>query len=398
MHDKIIKTLLEPDNFKQYGSLVNKQTFGDDRAAYKAFRCISSWFEDHDKALSVEELETLHRGVLGPTVHKRDLEDTELFYEGLRSCEATESAEFYLQTIKRQNLLLDAGTELINLAQETDSEKVSALLDGLRDKLEVQAATEMEGLPSVEEFCKTLDAVHKWDMPFPELNERVQGFGPGRTMLIFALSNVGKSSFCVSLINGFLQQGARVLDVSITEDPLSRRIPRLLQAMNHMSYTDIEARKAELYEGFLEQYGDQYLFRYDAGMTASKLRKLAETFQPDIMVVDNFSKLQRTGRKELNHAKTLGLNLADLKGIGEEYQCGVIPVCQASDTARGKRVLTMADIADSKVDVPGELEIALGIAPAEAGAPQRHFNLAKNKLGPEETFILPFNAELCKWG
>ena len=104
------------------------------------------------------------------------------------------------------------------------------------------------------------------------------------------------------------------------------------------------------------------------------------------------------GRQDVNHAKSIGLNLAELKGLSETYDFGCIPVCQAADSARGKTILSMQDIADSKVDVPGELEIALGMAPGETTKDLMYFTLAKNKLGAEDHFTLNFNAQNCQFG
>ena len=197
---------------------------------------------------------------------------------------------------------------------------------------------------------------------------------------------MGKSSWCLNEVHTFMQQGKKVLDISVSEDPIGRRLPRLLQSVYHKPYHEIEERKSDYYTDFLNHYKDLYRFKYLAtGCHVSEILKDIEDFQPDVVVVDGFSKM-KVSKGDSNRATELGVILAHLKSYAELYKFGVIPVCQAANTARGKAKLTMADIADSKVSVPAELEMAIGIGFEGDNAGQstrRTITTAKNKLGPE---------------
>lgn len=401
MQLQLLKAMFNKDSYVKYNELLHKDQLDEmNKQAYACLNILHDYYKENEASPTLEMVKSYHKDVVLKNVSANgaQLTDAQCLYEMLEGVELDESVEFYAKRSKLSNDIHAVGSKLVNMMNNPDADEVVEVLQNSIKAIQTEEKAQEQGyLPSVDDFCKTLENVHKWEMPFQPLNERTQGFGPSRSMLLFALSNVGKSSVALAMAYGFMQQGARVLDLSITEDPFSRRMPRLMQAIYDVPYLEIEQNKADYYQRFLDEYGDMYAFVYDAGMTMAAIRKHVEAFKPDIVIVDNFTKIQRKSKQDVNHAKSIGLNLAELKGLAEEYQFGVIPVCQAADSANGKTVLTMRDIADSKVDVPAELEIAVGIAAGQASNGMLYFNLAKNKLGPEEQFAMAFNAATCQF-
>lgn len=400
MYLQLLKSMFERENYEQYADVLSPERLEElNQQAPVCFDILKKFYKEYDDSPSLEMVKDYHLNNVLKTVSKNgaQVDNATALYEMLETTEVDNSAKFLAEQVHLSDIVNRIGSSLVKHTANPDRDEVLELLETTKAQLERENKEEASYLPTVEEFCKTLDSVHKWDMPFQALHDRTHGFGPSRSMLVFALSNVGKSSFCLAAAVGFMKQGAKVLDLSITEDPFSRRMPRLMQAAYGLTYMDIEQDKEGTYERFLAEYGDQYAFVYDAGMTFPAIRKHIKAFEPDIVIVDNFTKINRKSKQDVNHAKSIGLNLAELKGLSEEYNFGLIPVCQAADTANGKTVLTMRDIADSKVDVPAELEIAVGIAAAPSSKELLYFNLAKNKLGPEEHFAMAFKPETCQF-
>lgn len=400
MHNGLLKALFNPQVWKDSNHAIKKQLFQGDEDGWLIVSTLRRFYDTNPSSVpSVQDVKDyLISVVLAGEKETRRNELTKRI-DDIRDSAADESSgSFVAGQLAAQAVLLELGGALSTQVNNPDVTAVVQTLEEAKTKLEKnqEKANQLQ-LPTPDEFCHTMDAVSKWHWSIRGLDERTQGFGPGRSALIFGLANVGKSSLTLELLKGFMAQGARVLDISINEDPFSRRMPRMLQAITHKPYIEVVQNKRHWYEKFLGKYGEQYRFVYDPATTIHKIKGWVEEFKPDIVVVDNFSKVTRHTKQEVNHAKQLGLILSDLKGLAEEYQFGVIPVCQASDSAQGRQRLTMANIADSRVDVPGELEIAIGVAASESGGSLRYLSLAKNKLGPEEYWAVNFDESTCQW-
>lgn len=401
MHNGLIKALFKPNTWKDCKHVIKKQLFQGDEDAWLIVSTLKRFYSDSpDATPSIESIrDYIVTSVLAGEKESKRNEISQRLDEIAASSDDGASGSFIAKQLITQAVVIELGASLSEQASNPDIEEVINSLDQAKARLVKHADRRAELLlPTLDEFCSTMELVSKWQFSLEGLNIRTQGFGPGRSALIFGLANVGKSSLTLELIRGFLKQGAKVLDISINEDPFSRRMPRLLQAMSKTPkhYVDVVENKRSMYEKFTTKYSKQYRFVYDPAASITKIRRWVEEFKPDIVIVDNFSKVQRNDKHDVNHAKSLGLILSDLKGLAEEYGFGVIPVCQAAASANGKTRLTMADIADSKVDVPGELEIAIGIAKGDVGE-IRYINLVKNKLGKEESFAVNFDEATCKF-
>jgi hypothetical protein len=411
MINQILHKLFDPEYFKKYAHLLTQEEhFKDDFLAWDIFLHLQDYYASNTQPIKPEQLCLIHASLGKLGMSERKQKPIQERYLEIAAQKDEQPVDYYLAKLNKQHIILGLTNELADIAAGDSDKDVVGVIDSYRSKLTNQASEqEVLALPSVDEFMKNVGGVETWHWPLPKLSETLHGFGAGRSCLIFGRSNVGKSSFTLFCIRSFLEQGARVLDLSIMEDPFVRRMPRLLQTMTGLDYTKTLENRQRLYQKFLDKYGDNYLFRYDPALNIAKIGKLAERFKPDIVVVDNFSKVNRFSKQEINHAKALGLILADLKGLAETHGFGVIPVCQAAASASGDpraakpegkmpvETLTMAHIADSRVDVPGELEMAIGIAASNTSERIMYLNIVKNKLGAETRIPLFVDKATNQW-
>jgi KaiC/GvpD/RAD55 family RecA-like ATPase len=398
MHPQIIKALLEKPVFDEACLVIGKDTFSGNSIASDSYDCLKSYYSEHDNELSVEELRDYHKQLLCLGQKESRIAMVDDFYIQVEEADVDSIGGKLVDALRIRGGMDKYTNAFTRLTEMPDKEKIRQLGENL-----VQLAGEESvedntfELPSVEDFCKDMESISKWDVSCPAMDEMMQGFGPGRSWLVFGLSNVGKSSFCINEAVHFMKQGARILDVSVSEDPLSRRIPRILQCCYNINFSELQEGKAEYYERFLEEFGELYRFNYmSSGASVRELKPMIEQFEPDILIVDGYWKMILNKSKDKNDAQARGMLLAELKSYAEEYQFGVIPVQQAADSARGKTLLTMQDIAGSKVDVPGELEIATGISAGENRGVIT-INFAKNKLGPEDSVNRQLEDATCQW-
>ena len=386
MQQQIIKELLDPVQFEEYGSSIRKVHFRDNPVAEDSYKHLKEYYKNNKEQLSAADLENIH---LSTIVDSREnvINEIKDFYTEVKETDEQQPIKYLLNKIKLQDVIEKSVGKLTAGIANPEVKEVENIVDDLVKALEKDKESEAKlELPTLEEFTKSMDAVNEMHWSCHKFNEVVYGFGQGRSCLVFALSNMGKSSWCLNEVHNFMQQGKKVLDISVSEDPIGRRLPRLLQSVYHRPYNEIEERKQDYYADFLNHYKDLYRFKYLAtGCHVSEILKDIEDFQPDVVIVDGFSKM-RVSKGDSNRATELGVILAHLKSYAELYKFGVIPVCQAAATAKGKAKLTMGDIADSKVAVPAELEMAIGIGFDGENSGQsnrRTISTAKNKLGPE---------------
>lgn len=404
---KLLKSLLEKDNYDEFGSSILKRHLTGsynakiDSIEWQVFsKTLKPYMKEAKRDIEVDALEQVHMSSLQDS--RTDvLTEHQNFFKKLKELNVEKSeVGFYLRKCKTQVLAEKLVTD-INL--QISSPDVDSFRDTLEDGLKSLGDTTGETsltLRSPEEAFATFDSVNEFEWACPRFNTMAGGFGRERSCLLFALSNMGKSSFTINNIAPWVKSGLKVLDISVAEDTETRRIPHVIQTLKGTTRSEISENYREEYTNFYNEYKENYAFIHiSTGTNVSELRKYIKEFQPDILIVDGFGKLSK-GKSEVNHAKLLGLISSDLKSMAVEFNLGLVCICQAANTARGKTKLSMMDIADSKVDVAGEFEIIAGIGCESAEpnlSPNRVINFSKSKLGEEGELGYRFTKETNKW-
>jgi KaiC/GvpD/RAD55 family RecA-like ATPase len=198
-------------------------------------------------------------------------------------------------------------------------------------------------------------------------------------IVVFAPTDMGKTLFAVNMSYGFLKQGLKVLYVG-NEDPGEDILTRLLTRLTGMN-VDAIRRNPDKADKIARKrgYDNFILVEADPG-TESEIRKFVETYEPDVLIVDQIRNLDM---RESNRVLQLERAAQMMRNIGKRYDLLPVSFTQAGDSATGKLFLERGDIDYSNVGIPGTADVLIGIgADGEMEMRgDRMLSLVKNKRG-----------------
>ena len=216
---------------------------------------------------------------------------------------------------------------------------------------------------------------------FPRvLTERLDGGClRGHHVVVFARPEVGKTTFVINAIYGFLKQSLKVLYVG-NEDPLDdivlRAVSRLSDLTKHEIIDDPDAADRLAREN---GYDNLVLASMTPG-TPKEIEALVIEHKPDVVVVDQ---LRNIIVGEENFTRSLERVAQMLRAIGKRHNALMISVTQAGDSASGKSILDMGDVDSSNTGIPAQADVMIGIGMSRDDEMQgrRVISLPKNKPG-----------------
>lgn len=230
------------------------------------------------------------------------------------------------------------------------------------------------------------DLEAKWSFNIPTLARKISGISDGHLIEIGARPNCGKTSFHASVIaseNGFAAQGAKCV-ILCNEESAHRVGARYLTAATGMSLQQIKQNPAEANKRY-QPIRDKIFIKDSTGRDMNWVEGLVKSYKPDIVVLDMGDKFARTGgfarpdealRNCASHARM----------IAKEYGCAVLYMSQLSAEAEGKILLNQSMMEGSRTGKAAEADLMLLLARnpvvdnKEEDDPERHINIAKNKL------------------
>ena len=232
---------------------------------------------------------------------------------------------------------------------------------------------------------------------FPDsLNRRLDGgLKRGHHMVIFARPEMGKTMTVINMMCGFAEDGHKVLYIG-NEDPIAdigmRAVNRLTGRTKYDVLEDLDGAEAIARERGYENI----VFMSLAPGTPREIRAAIEEHRPDVLVLDQ---LRNIDMKNDHFTQALEAAAKEARAWAKRYDCVVVSVTQAGDSASGKSILDLGDVDSSNTGIPATADVMLGI-----GATDQHiqrgevvFSLPKNKVsGKHEYFSVQTNPPLSK--
>jgi archaellum biogenesis ATPase FlaH len=278
----------------------------------------------------------------------------------------------------------------------------------------------MEKWRSVQDGISDLDTIEKeiytgWDVELlvqthhsprnlirllPVTLDKLTGGGamPGDHILVFAFTEVGKSLFCINLVFGFLKQGLRVLYIE-NEEPIARTQMRVINRITGKTKKEIIENYGNL-QPILDKAG--YKNFTIAGLSPGsfdEIKEITEEIDPHVVIFNQLGNLD-TGVKRDGPTIQLLSASQNARNLAKKEARVVISVAQASDDAYGRAGLRKNDVQWSNVDLPGTLDLQVGIGCTEEMEQMgtRRITLCKDKLGGNsgEYFDCRFIKEISK--
>lgn len=192
----------------------------------------------------------------------------------------------------------------------------------------------------------------------------------------------------INIVGGILQAGYRVLYIG-NEDPSEIIILRVLGRLCNVPRNELLSKKKH-YDGLARSRGyNNFTFAGLCPGTIGEIRSLIEAYEPDVVVVDQVKNLHVT---KASSVENLEEAVEHTRNFAKEFNIVSIVVTQAGESARGKLVLDLEDVYNSKTGIPGQMDLMIGIGQDEAHKMSSRVVLStpKNKLSA------PLQPIVCK--
>jgi hypothetical protein len=292
------------------------------------------------------------------------------------------------------------AAEFASAAFSGDYKKSQELLEEVndlwsKDSLEAEEEEVLRAAPA-EELFSVVGQERRIPILPTALNIRVGGgVLPGQHILIFGRTEIGKSSFVINLMAGFIKQRQRVLYVG-NEDEINAVKFRLMCRVTGKTAQEVEATKAESISLYRARGAEDLcrLVHMQPG-TIEAIEKEVGEFKPAVLVLDQIRNLSSG---EDGMTRKLEANAIRFRSLLARHNLVGVSVTQASDKSDRNSAdtpvwLAAGDVDSSRVGLPAQADLMLGVGGNQEmiSRGQRAISICKNKLfsGPQsrEGFI-----------
>ncbi len=194
-----------------------------------------------------------------------------------------------------------------------------------------------------------------------ELDEMTRGLQPADLIIVGARPSMGKTSFCLSIVDAALAKAAEeTVIVFSMEMPTEALLFRMIAILGHIDLgrlltgqlQDEDWPKLSAAVHRLKSYGDRLVIDDSANLTPAamraKVRRASRRFGKPCLIMADYLQLMRCPGQE-NRANEISEISRSLKGIAKEFNCPFIALSQlnrALEQRQNKRPVN-ADLRDS---------------------------------------------------
>ena len=204
------------------------------------------------------------------------------------------------------------------------------------------------------------------------------GIKRGHSILIFGRPESAKTLLALNATAYLVAKGYKVLYVA-NEEPGQDITRRLLSRLLQRNVDRIEGEEsiAQAIAECADAY-DRFFLMHKGHCTIEDIRARLELVRPDVLVLDQ---IRNVYSAEDNRALQLDAIARRVRELASEYNCAVISLTQAGDSAHNKLVLEQNDVDWSNTGIPGATDIMIGVGvnPEYEMQDKRLLTLCKNK-------------------
>jgi archaellum biogenesis ATPase FlaH len=205
------------------------------------------------------------------------------------------------------------------------------------------------------------------------------GVRGGHHVVVYARPEAGKTALCVSMACGFARQGAAGLYLG-NEDRPQTMMYRCMSNLIGWTKAEIDADIDRAIELAIAAGLANITIKSMAPGTPRQIEEYIRQAQPKWVIVDQ---LRNVAMKAESRVNQLEAAATLLRTLGKKYDCVMISVTQAGDSANNKEILEMGDVDYSNTGIPAtaDVMVGIGVTPALEQQGIRMISLPKNKLG-----------------
>ena len=213
----------------------------------------------------------------------------------------------------------------------------------------------------------------------PSLNKSIGGLRICDFGIIFARTNIGKTSFNCNQIAYILKNTKESVLYFNNEEAGGRVYFRIVEAYFGIDREKLGENLKKAETRFKEETQDRLKIFDMATISKYDIERVVKSVKPGIILVDNLDKIK--GFKGDRQDIMLGSIYTWAREIAKQY-APFIGVSQAADSASNKKWLDTGDMADSNTSKQKELDFLIGIgATTNIGEENiRYLSICKNKF------------------
>lgn len=211
------------------------------------------------------------------------------------------------------------------------------------------------------------------------LNQHLGSLRQGDFGFIFKRPETGGTTFLASECTHFATQTERPILWFNNEEQGNKVKFRCIQAAFGVTKEQIVSNPVYFRDKWNQEYaGKIQIIKDKSAVNRRSIESIIGKYPPALVIFDQIDKIKgfKNDRMDLQLTETYqwAREIAEI--------APVIGICQAGESAEGKKYLEMDDVSNSKTGKQGEADFILGIGKShQQGYEQlRHFHLCKNKL------------------
>jgi archaellum biogenesis ATPase FlaH len=365
-----------------------KDTFSD--AGKIVWEMLSTYYERDDKATCIDE------ALLSKRIESAYPKHSKAILNNI-CLDDTLSVPNVLQEIialTKENIRVQLISALSN-SQDKEVEKLLSKWEDVGSLVQGKEAV-LYNATAVADLVEREQDEHKIALLPAALNKALGGgIKPQHHVLIFSLTDMGKTLFTLNAAYGFVKQGLRVGYFG-NEDPGGDLMMRFLIRLTGMTKEEIKAQPDKAQQLADERnYHNFFLFEMAPG-TPKEMEDNVVQHDLDIVIVDQ---IRNIDMKEDHKVSQMEKAATAVRNMAKRRNIPIISVSQASDSASGKAVLGRGDVDSSNVGLPGQVDLMIGIGATEEmeARGQRTLSFPKNKISGEKVPLgIQFDYRLMK--
>jgi hypothetical protein len=365
---------------------------------------VKFWFElvdgyyGRDKAASRTDTEILRELGRASIFNPKQREATEAVLNGLDLSVSIPNIVAVCLELRRRNLILELAANS-GSGNDKKSNEIFDELANIWNRDEV-IRSDIEYAKEWEELDAVVGQANRISLGISSLDSRIGGGAfLGNHILIFGRTEIGKSCLTISL-TAHLSKTKRVLYVG-NEDEINILKSRVATALLGRTTEQMAAIPNKAKRLLRELTQDRLTMVHMNPGSMSELEDLVEKHTPNVLVVDQIRNL---GGSEDGLTRRMEANAIRLRSLLSKRRMLGISVTQGSDRSQGHDedgplYLTAGDVDSSRVGLPGQTDLQLGIGSNRdlMARGLRMISFAKNKLysGPKsrEPLLLRFDTQ-----
>ena len=399
-------------------SVLERLTVGDffspaHQTVFKAFKNMLQTRTDFNPVTLHQEVRRLAEAGQGAMVEQSRLSE---LYDGVPKFSKIESFESYIQIVRNTSLqrqLIRFADSIAQQAASTDSDPAVLVAEMARRASDLQSTAEqLSDLVTGDDAVKrTLDDLEqKWarqgmlGLPtgFPDLDRHLQGLQGGHTYIVAAAPNVGKTTFCLNIVNNWLTTRSDAVGLVVSmEMTVSELVVKLCGIRGHLDTMRVNSGALNHDERrTLVQVSDEirtkpivFLEGFNSvtpNAISAKLERMRSKYgRVDYLVLD-YVQLMDADVNGTDYQRVTAVS-RELKGIAMRFNIPVLIVSQLSRNHdnRANRSYRLSDLRDSG-GLGQDASVVLFVEPEDydnESNPKRFIRIAKNRMGAKEIKI-----------